>query len=76
MIFPEGHRTRTGKMGPFNEWIGHLAIDIGAPIVLVRLSGAFELLPPYASYPKRGDVSAHIGSKPYFAKGAPPKGCR
>jgi len=60
-------------MCPFNEGIGHLAIGIGAPIVPIRLSGAFELLPPDASYPKRGDVSAHIGSKPYFAKGAPPR---
>jgi len=41
--------------------------------VPVRLSGAFDLLTPDASFPKRGDVSAHIGSKPYFAEGALPR---
>jgi len=71
MIFPEGQRTRTGKMGPFSEGIGHLALGIGAPVP-VRLRSAFELLPPDASFPKRGDVSAHIG-KPYFANGENPQ---
>jgi len=70
-MFPEGHRIRTGPKGPLNEGIGHLASGIGVLIVPVRLGGAFELLPPDASFPKRGDVSAHIG-KPYFAKGGNP----
>ncbi|MDO9527901.1 MAG: lysophospholipid acyltransferase family protein [Syntrophales bacterium] len=72
MIFPEGHRTRTGKIGPFKEGIGHLALGIRVPIVPVRLRGTFELLPPNASFPKRGGVSVHI-DKPYFAKGGNPQ---
>ena len=72
LIFPEGHRTETGETEPFKDGIGHLALNINVPIVPVRLRGTFKLLPPHASFPKRGDVSVHIG-KPYLAGGAEPK---
>lgn len=72
LIFPEGHRTRTGKMGPFKEGIGHLALGIRVPVVPIRLRGTFKLLPYGSSFPKRGDVSVHIG-KPYLAGGDEPK---
>jgi len=72
LIFPEGQRTKTGKTGPFREGIGHLALGIRVPVVPIRLRGTFELMPPASSFPKRGDVSVHIG-KPYSAGGDDPK---
>ncbi|MBW2648950.1 MAG: 1-acyl-sn-glycerol-3-phosphate acyltransferase, partial [Deltaproteobacteria bacterium] len=72
LIFPEGHRTRPGKMGSFKEGIGHLALGIRVPVVPIRLRGTFELMPPASSFPKRGDVSVHIG-KPYSVSADEPK---
>ena len=72
MIFPEGHRTETGEIIPFKDGIGHLALGIGVPVVPVRLKGTFGILPPGASFPKRGDVYVHIG-KPYMVSGGEPK---
>ena len=72
LIFPEGHRTKTGEINLFKEGIGHLALGIRVPIVPVRLRGTFELMPTASSFPKRGDVSVHIG-KPYLASGGEPK---
>jgi long-chain acyl-CoA synthetase len=72
LIFPEGHRTETGEIIPFKDGIGHLALGTGVPIVPVRLKGTFGILPPGASFPKRGDVSVHIG-KPYMFSGGEPK---
>ncbi|MBE9545937.1 MAG: 1-acyl-sn-glycerol-3-phosphate acyltransferase, partial [Proteobacteria bacterium] len=72
LIFPEGHRTKTGEIIPFKEGIGHLALGIRVPVVPIRLKGTFEILPPGASFPKRGEVSVHIG-KPYMFSGGEPK---
>jgi len=72
LIFPEGHRTRTGEMGPFREGIGHLALGVRVPVVPICLRGTFKLLPYASSFPKRGDVSVHIG-KPYSVNGGEPK---
>ena len=72
LIFPEGHRTETGEIIPFKDGIGHLALGIGVPVVPVRLKGTFGILPPGASFPKRGDVSVHIG-KPYMFSNGEPK---
>ena len=42
VIFPEGHRTRTGRRGPFGLWAFRLAARAGAPIVPTAFSGAWE----------------------------------
>ena len=38
-ILPEGHRTRTGKMGPFKKGPFHLAKATAAPLVPFGISG-------------------------------------
>jgi len=72
LIFPEGRRTKTGEMERFMEGIGHLALGIRAPVIPLRLRGTFDILPPDASFPKRGEASVHIG-KPYLVKGGDPE---
>lgn len=42
VIFPEGTRTKTGKMGPFKKGAFRLATDIRLPIVPVTFKGSFE----------------------------------
>ena len=45
-IAPEGHRSRTGSLGPLKKGGFHLAKDTGTPIVPVAIHGTFEILPP------------------------------
>ncbi len=42
--FPEGHRTRTGHVGPFYDGLFRIAIELGVPVVPVAVTGLFEVL--------------------------------
>ncbi|HHU26728.1 MAG TPA: 1-acyl-sn-glycerol-3-phosphate acyltransferase [Bacteroidales bacterium] len=44
VIFPEGARTRTGKMGRFKRGAYQIAHDMKLPIVPLTLNGPFEVL--------------------------------
>jgi 1-acyl-sn-glycerol-3-phosphate acyltransferase len=43
IVFPEGTRTRTGRVGPFHNGVFRMALQFGVPIVPVSIVGAFEL---------------------------------
>ena len=45
VVFPEGARTHTGKMGPFKRGAFQLADDLQLPVVPVSINGAFRVLP-------------------------------
>jgi len=45
MVFPEGSRTDTGKMGHFQRGAYLLADELQLPIVPVTIEGSFEALP-------------------------------
>ena len=45
LVFPEGTRSRTGKLQPFKAGPFVLAIQSGAPIVPVYVAGTFGILP-------------------------------
>jgi 1-acyl-sn-glycerol-3-phosphate acyltransferase len=42
LAFPEGQRTRDGRVGPFKDGVFRMAVQFGAPIVPVSVVGAFE----------------------------------
>lgn len=46
IFYPEGARTRTGKMLPFKKGVFHLALRSGMPLVPVAIKGSFKALPP------------------------------
>lgn len=46
IIWPEGHRSRTGKMGRFKKGAFQLALATGRQIVPVCIIGSHHLLPP------------------------------
>ena len=41
-VFPEGGRTRDGRVGPFKEGVFRMAQQLGYPIVPVSIVGSFE----------------------------------
>jgi len=42
LVFPEGSRTITGRVGPFYDGAFRMALQFGAPIIPVSIVGAFE----------------------------------
>jgi len=46
ILFPEGTRSRTGKLGPFKKGAFHLALETGVPIVPIAISGTGSAVKP------------------------------
>jgi 1-acyl-sn-glycerol-3-phosphate acyltransferase len=44
LSFPEGHRTKTGHVGPFYDGLFRIAIELGVPVVPVAVTGLYEVL--------------------------------
>ena len=60
LIYPEGTRSRDGKLQRFRRGGFFLAIVGGAPIVPVTIKGTFELMPKGQFGSKRGTVSVEF----------------
>jgi long-chain acyl-CoA synthetase len=61
LIFPEGGHSRDGKMQPFQLGLGIMVKELGIPVVPIKIIGTEQLLPPGASFPKRGRVTVTFG---------------
>lgn len=46
LFFPEGTRSRNGKLGTFKKGAFKMAIDIGLPILPITIIGTRDILPP------------------------------
>jgi len=46
ILFPEGTRSRSGRLQPFKKGAFHLALRAGVPIIPVAIRGTFEIMPP------------------------------
>ena len=57
-IHPEGTRTRNGRLQIFRRGAAHLALQTGAPLIPVRIDGAYEIFPSHLKFPKRRPFSA------------------
>jgi len=66
IIYPEGTRTRNGKMGEGKSGIAKIFLKSRVPILPIGIKGTFELMPPGTGFPKiKREVKINIG-KPLF----------
>lgn len=70
LVFPEGTRTRNGRVGPFRTGVLRLGYELGLPIVPVAVTGMFEVLRKGEIYVVPGKVTVYI-DKPVATKGVP-----
>jgi long-chain acyl-CoA synthetase len=63
LIFPEGTRSRTGEIQPFQRGLGHLVLRARVGVLPLYLE-TYGALPPGAWYPQSREVTAAIG--PYL----------
>jgi 1-acyl-sn-glycerol-3-phosphate acyltransferase len=61
VIFPEGTRTRDGRLLPFKKGGFHLAMESGADIVPVAIHGSREVMPRGAALIRAGTVRLEVG---------------
>ncbi|WP_182354329.1 lysophospholipid acyltransferase family protein [Flaviflexus huanghaiensis] len=54
LIFPEGTRSRDGRMGEFKAGAAALSQKLGVPIVPVALIGGYDAMPVGTFWPKKG----------------------
>jgi 1-acyl-sn-glycerol-3-phosphate acyltransferase len=52
MIFPEGGRTRTGRLMPFKPGVIRLALETNAPILPVTIIGGYKAFSPHHLFPR------------------------
>jgi 1-acyl-sn-glycerol-3-phosphate acyltransferase len=66
ILFPEGGRTRDGRMLPFKAGIGMLVAGTSVPVVPCYLQGTFEAGPPGSAFPRPRPIVLRIGKPMTF----------
>ena len=67
LLYPEGTRTTSGRIGPFRPGVGFLAVELGIPVVPIRTEGLFGIFPKGRRLPHPGRVTVHFGAPLRFA---------
>ncbi len=70
-LFPEGTRSKDGKLQPAQPGIGLIVQKSGAPVIPVALSGTYEMLPVGQSKLKRANIKVAFGKPLTFAPDTP-----
>lgn len=66
LLFPEGTRSKDGNLQPGRAGIGLVIAKTGAPVLPMRIFGAFEAFPKNAKMPHFSPVTVVIGEPLYF----------
>jgi len=72
LVFPEGRHTVDGKMNPFRAGIGLLAINLGIPVLPMRISGLFEVKQAGKKFAPPRRICVRIGAATTVAAGSDP----
>jgi long-chain acyl-CoA synthetase len=62
LIYPEGKRTETGEIAPFQPGIGMIASRLGVPVVPVRVRGLDKVLSRHSRWPTVSHASCAFGA--------------
>ena len=57
MIFPEGGRSRDGRLQPFRPGAFRLAASLGVPVLPVTIAGGHAVWPPGRIFPRPGRIT-------------------
>jgi 1-acyl-sn-glycerol-3-phosphate acyltransferase len=68
ILFPEGTRTRDGKLQPARSGIGLTVIKSNAPVVPVRVFGTYEAYGRHLKFPRPHRVAVKYGRPLDFAQ--------
>ena len=66
-IYPEGTRSRDGRLYRGRTGVGHLALTSGAPVVPVGLQGTQDLQPVGSRLPRLAKVTIRFGEPLHFS---------
>ena len=64
-VFPEGSRSRDGKIKEFKKGVGIIAKELNVPLVPVAITGTFEMMRSGQLFPRPGKVTVTFG-KPIY----------
>jgi len=67
ILFPEGARSRDGKLLPFKSGIGMLVAATDVPVIPCYLEGAFRAMPPGVRIPRPTKLVLRVGNAQTFA---------
>ncbi|MFM2081356.1 MAG: 1-acyl-sn-glycerol-3-phosphate acyltransferase [Verrucomicrobiota bacterium] len=67
ILFPEGTRTRDGKLQPARSGIGLIVIKSSAPVIPVRVFGTYEAYGRHVKFPRPRRVTVKYGQPMDFA---------
>ena len=68
ILFPEGTRTRDGKLGSFKPGLGRIVAGADVPVVPCHLDGAFRAFPPGGRFPAPVRLLLRVGAPLNFAE--------
>ncbi|HEX9860804.1 MAG TPA: AMP-binding protein, partial [Nitrospirota bacterium] len=67
-VFPEGIRSRDGRIREFKKGVGIIAKELNIPLVPVGIRGTYEMLPKGRKWPRPAKISIAFG-KPVYPQG-------
>ena len=68
LVFPEGQRTVDGNLQPAQPGLGLVIARTLAPVVPMRIFGAYEAWPIHEKWPRPGRITIVVGEPIYFTQ--------